>query len=66
VATVAHEAGLMLSAHTSGEASARACLAAGVDSMEHGFFLERETLELMARKRHGLVAHLGRGGGSRD
>jgi imidazolonepropionase-like amidohydrolase len=50
VATVAHEAGLMLSAHTSGEASARACLAAGVDSMEHGFFLERETLELMAQK----------------
>jgi imidazolonepropionase-like amidohydrolase len=65
VATVAHEAGLMLSAHTSGEASARACLAAGVDSMEHGFFLERGTLELMARKGRGLVAHLGRGGGAR-
>jgi imidazolonepropionase-like amidohydrolase len=50
VAEVAHEAGLMLSAHTSGEASARACLAAGVDSIEHGFFLERGALELMAEK----------------
>lgn len=50
VAKVAHEAGLKLAAHTSGEASARACLAAGVDSLEHGFFLERGTLKLMAAK----------------
>jgi imidazolonepropionase-like amidohydrolase len=50
VAGVAHEAGLMLSAHTSGETSVRACLAGGVDSIEHGFFLGRETLELMAQK----------------
>lgn len=50
VAAVAHEAGLKVAAHTSGEASARACLAAGVDSLEHGFFLSRETLAMMAAK----------------
>jgi imidazolonepropionase-like amidohydrolase len=50
VKNVARQAGLKLAAHTSGEASARACLAAGVDSLEHGFFLERATLELMAAK----------------
>lgn len=48
VAAVAHGAGLKLSTHTSGEASVRACLAAGVDSIEHGFFLERATLQLLA------------------
>lgn len=50
VKEVARRAGLSLAAHTSGEASARACLAAGVDSLEHGFFLERATLELMAQR----------------
>lgn len=50
VKEVARGAGLRLAAHTSGEASARACLAAGVDSLEHGFFLQRTTLELMAEK----------------
>lgn len=47
---VARGAGLKVAAHTSGEASARACLAAGIDSLEHGFFLERATLELMAER----------------
>jgi imidazolonepropionase-like amidohydrolase len=50
VTQVAHEAGLKVAAHTSGETSARACLAAGVDSLEHGFFLSRETLAMMAAK----------------
>ncbi len=50
VKDVARQAGLTLAAHTSGEVSARACLAAGVDSLEHGFFLERATQELMAAK----------------
>jgi imidazolonepropionase-like amidohydrolase len=47
---VASKAGLTVAAHTSGDASARACLAAGIDSLEHGFFLERATLELMAER----------------
>lgn len=50
VTAVANDAGLKVAAHTSGEASARACLKAGVDSLEHGFFLGRETLAMMAAK----------------
>lgn len=50
VAVMAKKAGLKLAVHASGITAARACLAAGVDSLEHGFFLDRETLELMARK----------------
>ena len=37
----AHRAGLKVAAHAHGDAGIRACIAAGVDCIEHGFARER-------------------------
>lgn len=44
----AHEAGLLVAAHASGEATVKQALACGVDCIEHGFFLSDDTLAAMA------------------
>ncbi|MCA1905954.1 MAG: amidohydrolase family protein [Desulfarculus sp.] len=46
----AQEAGLPVAAHANGPAAVEACLTAGVDSIEHGFFMGPELLERMARQ----------------
>jgi imidazolonepropionase-like amidohydrolase len=46
----AQEAGLPVAAHANGPAAVAACLAAGVDSIEHGFFMGRDLLERLARQ----------------
>ncbi|MCY4398167.1 MAG: amidohydrolase family protein [Gemmatimonadetes bacterium] len=43
-------AGIPVSAHAHGDAGARAAVAAGVRSIEHGTYMSRETLALMAEK----------------
>ncbi len=45
----AHDAGLLVAAHASGQATVQAALACGVDCIEHGFFLDRDLLEAMAK-----------------
>jgi imidazolonepropionase-like amidohydrolase len=44
----AHEADMKTFAHCSGTEGIRIAVAAGVDSIEHGFFMTRELLSLMA------------------
>lgn len=44
----AQEAGLPVAAHANGPAAVAACLTAGVDSIEHGFFMGRDLLERLA------------------
>lgn len=48
IVNVAHEAGMRTFAHCSGSAGIEVALAAGVDSIEHGFFMTRTLLERMA------------------
>jgi len=45
----AHEAGRPVMVHANGPGPAEAALLAGCDSVEHGFFMGRPVLELMAR-----------------
>ena len=45
----AHEAGAKVAVHASGAATVRAALEAGVDSVEHGYFLGEEDLAALAR-----------------
>jgi imidazolonepropionase-like amidohydrolase len=42
--------GLPVMAHASGDEAVRRCLEAGVHSVEHGYFLTEETLQLMAEQ----------------
>lgn len=49
----AHRLGLKVAAHSHGDASSRAAINAGVDSIEHGSRMSAETL--MAMKRKGVV-----------
>ncbi|MCF8118227.1 MAG: hypothetical protein K9K33_17630, partial [Desulfarculaceae bacterium] len=44
----AHQAGLKVAAHASGEQGVNLILDQGVDCLEHGFFLGQETLERLA------------------
>lgn len=44
----AHDAGMAVMAHCNGDRVCRDTLEAGVDSLEHGFFMEDETLALLA------------------
>ncbi len=46
----AHDAGMAVMAHCNGDRICRLTLEAGVDSLEHGFFMEEETLHLLAEK----------------
>jgi len=42
--------GLKVMAHASSDQAVRNCVLAGVDSVEHGYFLTRDTLNMMAEK----------------
>ncbi|MFZ3171386.1 MAG: amidohydrolase family protein [Carboxydocellales bacterium] len=44
----AHQLGLRVMAHASSEEAVHNCLQAGVDSIEHGYFLSTESLKAMA------------------
>jgi imidazolonepropionase-like amidohydrolase len=46
--TAAHSLGLGVMAHASSDEAARLAVEAGVDSLEHGYFISRSTLERMA------------------
>lgn len=47
----AHDAGMAVMAHCNGNQTCHDTLEAGVDSLEHGFFMEEETLSLLAEKK---------------
>ena len=46
----AHEAGLKIAAHCHGYEGSRQAVEAGIDSVEHGTYLDEETCALMARR----------------
>ena len=45
---IAHEEGMKVMSHTNGVYGVRAALKAGVDSLEHGNYMDGETLEMLA------------------
>jgi imidazolonepropionase-like amidohydrolase len=47
---VAHERRRVVGAHVGGAAGAKAAIAVGVDCIEHGYLLDEEAVDLMARK----------------
>ncbi len=47
----AHDLGLAVMAHCNGDCTCFYTLEAGVDSLEHGFFMEEETLQLLAERK---------------
>ena len=47
---IAHDAGMAVMAHCNGDRTCYLTLEAGVDSLEHGFFMEEETLDLLAER----------------
>ena len=47
---IAHDAGMAVMAHCNGDRTCYRTLEAGVDSLEHGFFMSEETLALLAQK----------------
>lgn len=55
----AHRWGKKIAAHAHGGPGARVAIEAGIDSIEHGAYLEPEDLELMARKGTYLVVTYG-------
>jgi imidazolonepropionase-like amidohydrolase len=54
----AHRLGRRVATHCHGDAAARAAIAAGVDSIEHGSFLKPDTLALMKAKHVVLIPTL--------
>ena len=46
---IAHEEGMAVMAHANGARTAQAAAAYGVDSVEHGAYLDRETLQTMSQ-----------------
>ncbi len=46
----AHKAGRRVACHAQGNTGIRNALAAGVDTIEHGFYLDRESVDKMARQ----------------
>ncbi len=54
----AHRAGARVAAHVYSDAGAQMALRAGVDSIEHGLYLRRETFEQMARQNVAYVPTL--------
>lgn len=54
----AHQWGKKVAAHSHGDAAAKVAIAAGVDSIEHGTFLQPDTLLLMREKGTYLVPTL--------
>jgi imidazolonepropionase-like amidohydrolase len=51
----AHKAGCTVAAHAQGEAGIEAALAAGVDTIEHGFWLSEAALKTMASSGQAMV-----------
>lgn len=51
----AHKAGRKVAAHAQGNEGIKNALRAGVDSIEHGFFLDDEAIEMMLKQRVFLV-----------
>jgi imidazolonepropionase-like amidohydrolase len=47
---IAHDHGKMVAAHCSGEAGIRIAVEAGIDFIEHGYFISRETMDLLGEK----------------
>ena len=47
---IAHDAGFAVMAHANGDKTVAAAIRAGVDSVEHGAYLEKETLHLLAER----------------
>lgn len=47
---IAHDAGMAVMAHCNGDRTCYRTLEAGVDSLEHGFFMSEDTLVLLAKK----------------
>lgn len=45
---ITHEEGMAVMAHTNGVCNAKAALLAGVDSLEHGAYMDEECLQLLA------------------
>lgn len=45
---IAHEEGMAVMAHGNGDRPVRAAVEAGLDTLEHGNYLEKETLDLLA------------------
>lgn len=50
ICDAAHGLGLKVMAHASSDAAVRAAVLAGADSIEHGYFVSKDTLSLMAEK----------------
>lgn len=47
---IAHDAGMAVMAHCNGDRTCAMTLEAGVDSLEHGFFMSDDTVHLLAEK----------------
>ena len=47
---IAHDAGKPVAAHCSGDAGVRVAVEAGVDFIEHGYFMSRETMDLLIER----------------
>ena len=61
IVSEAHAWGRKVAAHCHGDRAAKMAIAAGVDSIEHGSFLQDDTLELMKQKHVYLVPTLSAG-----
>ena len=48
---IAHEEGMTVMAHGNGDKTVRMAVEAGLDTLEHGNYLEQETLDLLAKSR---------------
>jgi imidazolonepropionase-like amidohydrolase len=59
IVTTAHSLGLKVAAHAHGREGVLASVRAGVDSIEHGTYLDDETAQLMAKRGTWLVPTLG-------
>lgn len=70
---IAHSEGYSVMVHVNGADTVRAAVMAGADSIEHGYFVDRETIEIMAEKQTlwvptlaAVEAFIGRQGTDRD
>ncbi|HKX87864.1 MAG TPA: amidohydrolase family protein [Sphingopyxis sp.] len=66
IVTTAHSLGLKVAAHAHGGEGVAASVRAGVDSIEHGTYLDEETAQLMAKRGTWLVPTLGLLDGRKD
>jgi imidazolonepropionase-like amidohydrolase len=66
IVTTAHGLGLKVAAHAHGEGGVAASVRAGVDSIEHGTYLDEDTARLMAKRGTWLVPTLGLLDGRKD